>query len=86
MLRGLFTRRYFVSCLGGTAVAWPIAARAEQATMPVIVFLHPGTSEIGGRDVAAFRKGLEVRVACDLRRMSRISRPSRVRKIRSCRR
>jgi putative ABC transport system substrate-binding protein len=26
--------------------------------MPVIVFLHPGASEIGGRDVAAFRKGL----------------------------
>jgi putative ABC transport system substrate-binding protein len=27
--------------------------------MPVVVFLHPGASEIGGRDVAAFRKGLQ---------------------------
>ena len=27
--------------------------------MPVIVFLHPGASEIGARDVAAFRKGLQ---------------------------
>src|SRR5262245_15750619 len=30
MLRGLFTRRYFVSCLGVTAAACPLATRAQQ--------------------------------------------------------
>ncbi len=34
MLRGLFTRRYFVSCLGGTAVARPLTARAQQRPLP----------------------------------------------------
>jgi putative tryptophan/tyrosine transport system substrate-binding protein len=51
-------RRELLAALGGAAAAWPLAARAQQAARPVVEFLHPGASEIGARDVAAFRKGL----------------------------
>ena len=50
-------RREFITLLGG-ASTWPLAARAQQTAMPVVALLHPGAPEVGARDVAAFRKGL----------------------------
>src|SRR5262245_64439208 len=50
-------RREVLSLLGGAA-AWPLAAGARQAAMPIIGFVSARSAEASMHDAAAFHKGL----------------------------
>src|SRR5215203_2080600 len=52
-------RREFFAGLAGAAVAIPLAARAQQAAIPVVGVLNSGPPQPDGRTITAFKQGLK---------------------------
>ena len=51
-------RREFITLVGGAAAVWPVTVRAQPSAMPVIGFLHVGSTDVFVSETAAFQNGL----------------------------
>ena len=51
-------RRDFIKVVAGSAITWPLSARAQQPSLPVIAFVSSRSADLSVRVTAAFRKGL----------------------------
>ena len=51
-------RREFITLVGGAAVSWPLAARAQQPAIPVVGYIRSGSRVASAQLEAAFREGL----------------------------
>jgi len=52
-------RRKFISLLGATTIGWPLVARAQQASLPVVGFLNSASARGYASMAAAFKQGLK---------------------------
>ena len=52
-------RRKFIAALGGAAVSWPCATRAQQQALPVVGFVSGRSADSSARYIAGFRQGLK---------------------------
>jgi putative tryptophan/tyrosine transport system substrate-binding protein len=56
---GYVRRRDFIKVIAGSMAVWPLGARAQQSSMPVIGYLGPGSAQSDAFRVAGFRQGLK---------------------------
>jgi putative ABC transport system substrate-binding protein len=52
-------RRDFVTVVAGSAITWPLAARAQQSSMPVIGYLGLGSAQSDAFRITGLRQGLK---------------------------